>query len=392
MKIKIKVRPEDFVVEEIAALPLTGKGPHGAYLLRKNGWNTVELLRRLSRQLRIPFTRFSYGGKKDRYALTCQHIGIEAPRQPEIKEKDYSLQFAGFMDRPMGPDLIQANKFEIVVRGLKQEQAQKALASVPQIQEEGYFNYFDDQRFGSLDAGQGFFAEKLLKGHFSGALKIHLTAIRPEEKSREKQRKKFFSQHWKDWKSCLGKAETVFERQAFAFLAKGAGSPVAVLRMLAKEDMAVYFSAYQSYIWNEVLKKILRSLAVPVFRSCPGVAGEYLFYDNLEKEKYLYLRSLRLPTCAAKAGMPDALSSVAYAAVLEENGIKPAMFNKIKLRQTFFKSFAREALVFPGGLACAVSDDEIYGGKKKVTLIFTLPAGSFGTMLVKRLFCDIINA
>ncbi len=391
MKIKIKVKPEDFVVEEMAALPLAGKGPYGAYLLRKNGWNTVELLHRLSRQIHIPFARFSYGGKKDRYALTCQHIGIEASRQPEIKEKDYSLQFAGFMDRPMGPDLIQANKFGIVVRGLKQEQSQKALALIPRIQKEGYPNYFDDQRFGSFDTRQGFFAEKLLKGHFSGALKIHLTAIRPEEGNREKQRKRFFSQHWKDWKSCLGKAETLFEKQGFAFLAKDAGSPVTLLKMLAKDDMAVYFSAYQSYVWNEALKEVLWSLAVPGLRSYPGVAGEYLFYDNLEEKKCLYLRKLRLPTCAAKAKMPDALSCAAYTSVLEENGITPAMFNKIKVRQAFFKSFAREALVFPGGLTCAVSDDEVYGGKKKVTLAFTLPAGSFGTMLVKRLFCDIIK-
>jgi len=372
-------------------LPLADKGAWGMYLLRKRGWNTVELLRRLSDRLHIPFARFSYGGRKDRHALTFQHIGIEAPRQPEIEEKNYCLQFIGFMGRPMGPDLIQANSFKITVRGLKEEQAQSALALMPQVQKQGYPNYFDDQRFGSFDPRQGFFAEKLLKGHFSGALKIHLTAGRPEEKSDDRQRKKYFRQHWKDWGSCLGLARTAFEKKAFAFLAQGAGNPLAMLKMLDKEEMAVYFSAYQSYIWNEVLKRIIRSLGCPSLHSCPGAAGEYLFYDSLPEKQYRYLRSLRLATCAAKAKMPDASCSASYAAVLEENGISPAMFNKIKLRQTFFKSFERPALVFPEGLACALDADEVYRGKKKISLAFALPAGSFGTMLVKRLFCDIMK-
>jgi tRNA pseudouridine13 synthase len=62
------------------------------------------------------------------------------------------------------------------------------------------------------------------------------------------------------------------------------------------------------------------------------------------------------------------------------------MFNKIKLRQAFFKSFARAALVKPKDLSFDFRDDEVYPGSKKLKLRFCLPRGSFATMLVKRIF------
>ncbi|KAA0242759.1 MAG: tRNA pseudouridine(13) synthase TruD [Candidatus Brocadia sp. AMX2] len=74
--IKVKVKPEDFIVEEVADLPLQKDGNFRVYLLRKRGWNTVDILKMLSRKFSIPHSYFSYGGKKDKYAFTSQYITI----------------------------------------------------------------------------------------------------------------------------------------------------------------------------------------------------------------------------------------------------------------------------------------------------------------------------
>jgi tRNA pseudouridine13 synthase len=160
MRLKIKVKPEDFMVEEIAFLPLVNEGDYGAYLLKKNGWNTIDLLLELARRLNIPFTRFSYGGRKDRYALTSQYNSIKSPGFFDLREKNYSLTRVGVMERPMGPDLIRRNRFEITVRKLNREDVDKISSLVQDAGSTGYPNYFDDQRFGSFDSRQGFFAEK----------------------------------------------------------------------------------------------------------------------------------------------------------------------------------------------------------------------------------------
>ena len=118
MLVKIRAREDDFKVEEIAHLPLVQKGDFGVYILEKRGWNTMDALFEISNQLEIPFARFSCGGRKARHALTRQYIAIEGSKVKDFRDERMGLTFCGFMDRPMGPDLIEANRFEIAVRDL----------------------------------------------------------------------------------------------------------------------------------------------------------------------------------------------------------------------------------------------------------------------------------
>lgn len=61
---KIKVRPEDFVVKEKASLPLSKGGRYRVYLLTKRGFNTVDLLIRLSKTSEYLFRDFPMVGRK----------------------------------------------------------------------------------------------------------------------------------------------------------------------------------------------------------------------------------------------------------------------------------------------------------------------------------------
>lgn len=87
--IKVKVKPEDFIVEEVADLPFQKDGNFCAYLLRKRGWNTVDILKMLSRKFSIPYSYFSYGGKKDKYAFTSQYITIARQTIPASQGRDF---------------------------------------------------------------------------------------------------------------------------------------------------------------------------------------------------------------------------------------------------------------------------------------------------------------
>lgn len=102
----IKSISEGFVVEERAALRLRPRGQHRVYLLKKSHWNTLDLIRFLSRSLSLPLDKFSYGGKKDRHGLTYQFIAIRDQADFSREGKEFVLESRGFMDRPMSPDLI----------------------------------------------------------------------------------------------------------------------------------------------------------------------------------------------------------------------------------------------------------------------------------------------
>jgi len=293
--IKIKVKPEDFVVEEIADIFTSDTGNFCVYRLKKRGWNTVDVLKNLSKKLNLPSSDFSYGGKKDKYALTSQYITItrqsykqttpsvsassqgsgggrikkswimrknlqspSAVNSAEIErliptkldKENYSLSFVGLMDRPMGPDLIKGNKFHIVVRNLTEHELKSALNEIECVKRDGYPNYFDDQRFGSFDGRQGFVAEKIIKKHYNGALKIYFSRIHPEDSKEEKEHRKFLYENWGNWQACLTRATGRFDREAFSYLEKHPKAFVPILQRISHEEMVLFFSAYQSHLWN----------------------------------------------------------------------------------------------------------------------------------------------
>ena len=284
--IKIKVKPEDFIVEEIADISMSSTGDFCVYLLKKRGWNTVDILKNLSRKLNLPASVFSYGGKKDKYALTSQYItiarqgykqttpSVSAPLQgvaergvknPWIKRRNlqspsvvnsaeierlvptkldkenYSLSFVGLMDRPMRPDLVKGNRFHIVVRNLTGNELKSALSEIECVKRDGYPNYFDDQRFGSFDARQGFVAEKIIKKHYNGALKIYFSRIHPEDSKDEKEHRKFTYENWGNWQACLTRATGRFEKEAFSYLEKHPKAFVPILQRISHEEIVLFF-------------------------------------------------------------------------------------------------------------------------------------------------------
>lgn len=383
---KIKVKPEDFIVEEDADLKLHKGGDYKVYLLTKRGFNTVDLLLRLSKKLDIPFSNFSYGGKKDRHALTTQYITIKDKSIFDTEEASFNLRYVGDMQKPMGPDLIKGNGFKIVIRDLDEKEALKSKGEIGLVQEYGFINYFDDQRFGSYDREQGFIGEKIIQNHHNIALKIYITGIHPEDKKAEKERKRFFFNNWGNWQGCLKIAKTSFEKRAFRILAKKETNPfLKNIMMIPREELSMFFSAFQSYLWNELAERVFKAYHSGTLLRYKGIYWEYLFYRSLHKKSSSYLTELLLSTASQNAKMPDALTENLYTEILNEHQLQPSSFNLRKIKAAFFKSNPRALVIVPAISHAEVEDDELYNGKKKLSLEFKLPKGSYGTMLIKRL-------
>lgn len=387
MRVKIKSLPEDFVVEEEATLPLKKKGAFSVYLLKKNNRNTLELLLELSKKTGIPLPHFSYGGRKDRHALTSQFISIRSRKIAFVSDENHSLEFLGFMDRPMGPDLIKGNNFQISLRALTPLAIDAALKELEYVNVAGFPNYFDDQRFGSFDPRQGFLAEKLLKEEFNGALKIYLTSITSTDKAPDRQRKEYFFKHWKDKRACRQASVTDYEKKIFDSLILDSNAVVFLLRQIPKYRMSNYFSAYQSYIWNEVVRRVIAKKISIGLKKYPGAAGDYVFFGNIGSFEREYLDSLVIPTIPVRNSLEDVSVDCIIREVFLSRQIKNSMFNKLKIRQVFFKSVPRSVIVKPDKLTFYVAQDELSRDKKKLVLNFFLARGSFATMLIKRLFC-----
>ncbi|MGB9601014.1 MAG: tRNA pseudouridine(13) synthase TruD, partial [Myxococcota bacterium] len=76
MSYKIKVKEDDFIVKEKYSIDISDRGKYSVFLLYKRGWNTDELVKKISNDTGIDVNLFSYGGRKDRHSVSEQIITI----------------------------------------------------------------------------------------------------------------------------------------------------------------------------------------------------------------------------------------------------------------------------------------------------------------------------
>ncbi len=380
----IKAIPEDFVVEEIAELPLTKTGEFRVYQLTKKNWTTPDVIRFLAKLLSISPKAIAYGGKKDKHGLTSQYITIRSQRDFSLEEKNFSLRSVGFMRKSMSPALIKGNKFCITIRNLTE--VESILANLEEVKVYGFPNFFDDQRFRGTDFSLGFFADRILRGHYNGALQIFLQSqnVNRADKNGQERVARFIA-NWRDWEKCLELAQGLTEKRIFRTLLLRPDDFLAALEKIPREEISMAYAAFGSHLWNELLRKLLTE-KIGGLKEYQAESGTFYFWKSLEEPVFDYLKNLKLPTPAAKMHFPDELSRSLYLKILEENNLKFSSFRTRALSRVFFRSFQRKVLVYPENLEIIERRaDELHSKKKALLLSFTLPRGAYATMLIKRI-------
>ncbi|MEO0077861.1 MAG: tRNA pseudouridine(13) synthase TruD, partial [candidate division WOR-3 bacterium] len=147
-----------------------------------------------------------------------------------------------------------------------------------------------------------------------------------------------------------------------------------------------FVNAYQALLWNETMVTLLNELKVSV-RTLRYSHGELAFYDSLIPADHAFLRRLIIPAAAPKAVFSSERVARASAKVLAREGLD---LNRLKLRLRikglFFKPYLRQALLEPRRLVVTEPEpDEFYPGRVRLGLSFFLPAGSYATIVIKRL-------
>ncbi|MFK8330245.1 tRNA pseudouridine(13) synthase TruD [Pseudomonas sp. BJa5] len=148
----LKATAEDFQVDEVLDIPLSGNGEHLWLWVEKRDLNTEEAARRLARAAGVPLRNISYAGLKDRQALTRQWFSLHLPGKadPDLaaaENETLSILKRTRHSRKLQRGAHSANGFTLRLTGLNAEKA--ALdARLEQLRRQGVPNYFGTQRFG----------------------------------------------------------------------------------------------------------------------------------------------------------------------------------------------------------------------------------------------------
>jgi len=381
---KIKVKPEDFVVEEILKIKPLKSGPYTLLKLEKKFWNTLDVIDFVARRMGVSTRLFSRAGLKDRYSFSTQYLSFKGDFTKGIQEKNFKIIPIGKIARELDPSLLKENRFTITIRSLEQEEIERVYRNYFEIKEYGLPNYFDEQRFGSARHRQGFFARLLMLGHYKGALKLLVCYPCQEDNQRLKKFKKFCAENWGKWEECLHLAPFEF-RKMIGYLVKNPKDFKGAIKMLSKEMLNLYLLAYQSYIFNQVLNLIVKNYGIGI-SEVPYSMGRFIFYRSLKDKNFI--EKLTIPMLNEKVVLTGYLEEK-IAQVLSEEGISLRSFclSKMRLRGVRFKTFFRPAIFYPEDFFISeFQNDEIYQGKKKLLIKFTLKPGSYATLLVRRLF------
>ena len=148
----LKAVAEDFQVDEVLDIPLSGAGEHLWLWVEKRNLNTEEAARRLARAAGVPVRNISYAGLKDRQALTRQWFSLHLPGKADpaltgAEDETLMILQSGRHQRKLQRGAHSANGFTLRLTELKADHAELD-ARLERIKREGVPNYFGLQRFG----------------------------------------------------------------------------------------------------------------------------------------------------------------------------------------------------------------------------------------------------
>jgi tRNA pseudouridine13 synthase len=422
--------PEDFLVTErlemkyelgVDASPTVGPEParYGLYKMRKRSMTTPDAVRTIARELRMSPGRISYGGLKDRHALTVQHITIEldpAHRRslPETldlqlgEDSGVAIKSLGYTNTPMTAEAIAANLFRIVIRRCTRADAEMLHGNAGALRDGNGLlltNYYGSQRFGSARHGQGWVGRSLIDGDYETALKLTLASPARKDSGPLRDFTRLCAEKWGNWSELLEESSSMLpERAAIAALAAGQPFDRAyqALPLFLRE---LHVDAFSSLLWNGMALELARGLDA----EAPERRDDFvqLVFPQPGKVTAAY-RQLAMPHLSPRTTLAEPWGEAAKNVLREHKLTLPQLrVAAVELpaqpagrpavneagrelppaRQPNFDTFTRPLFVTAEKFTMSEPEaDEFSRGElAKLEVAFSLPRGSYATVLLRAL-------
>jgi tRNA pseudouridine13 synthase len=400
----IKVRPEDFIVDEQPQYDPCGQGEHIYLYVEKSGLSTSQLIRILAQHFRVDDRAIGYAGMKDKHALTRQVISIHAPGKriedfPSITHEKISILWADHHTNKLRVGHLKGNRFSIRIREVDPLRVLSAKRTVDRLIATGLPNYFGPQRFGAR--GNNHTLGRLLlvrdwQGFLDGLLGPGDAAnanLPADGSDAAAQARALYAEG--RFAEAAGVIPRMLrhERAALRALASGA-TPDEAIRAIHPMQMRFWISAFQSGVFNRFLGA----------RVTDGTFDRLLLGDVACKLRNGALfdaddRTLADPDTAHRlASFEVAPSGPLWGPKMKRATGAPGDLETRLLRDTgvTLESFAAAAdtidVDLPGArrpLRVALTDVELEGGIDEhgpfIRIAFDLPPGSFATVVIREI-------
>jgi tRNA pseudouridine13 synthase len=382
---KLKRLPEDFQVEELSEFTPADSGEFALYRLTKRGLGTPEAISAVVERWKLPRIQFSFGGLKDRHAVTTQYLTIHHGPRRGLRQTNLDLEYLGRSQRAFGPADFRGNRFRIVMRSMIPAEIMAAEAALTEIERDGLPNYFDDQRFGSLGDSGEFVARAWIAGDWERAVWLAIADANPLDRPRDRAEKSWLREHWGDWSACSARIGRMPRADVFRHLQNRPGDFRGALARIRPDQRNLYLAAFQSFLWNRLLSDFIVETCRPEQIIAVDVKmGELPFFGSLDDATRRKLHLTELPLPSSRIRLDEGAVRQLVERSLGELGLAMRKIRVKYPRDSFFSKGWRPATFRVSGMTHDTADDELYPGRQKMTLAFELARGSYATILIKR--------
>lgn len=258
----MKVRPEDFLVEEIPAYAPSGEGEHLYLFIEKRNLSTAHLMRLLASHYGVHRNAIGVAGLKDKHAVTRQMVSVHLPGKAAVgqdaKPFEHEQVVVHWSDRhanKLRRGHLIGNRFIIRVRNVEPTKVIYANRVLRTLAKRGVPNRIGPQRFGHLEHNH-LVGRALMKFDHAEAL-THLlgpNALYPQ--AQREAREAYAAGDYQKAMELLPRAAHT-ERRVLSFLARGRSVRDAA-RAIEPLEYSFFLTALQSAVFNRVLDERLR--------------------------------------------------------------------------------------------------------------------------------------
>jgi tRNA pseudouridine13 synthase len=391
----IKQRPEDFYVQEIPLYEPGGEGEHVYTEIQKVGLTTFEAIHRISRGLNVSPKGIGYAGMKDAQAVTRQTLSIHGTTPDAVM----GLKLDGITFLWAVPHLnklrlghLRGNRFAIRLRNTNPTDVVKLAPALKSLEERGLPNYFGEQRFGRRGDNH-LLGAAIIRSDPQGLLNQLLGKPMPSvDDAQTTGARKAFERNDLKLAMKLWPRKSGMERRVLARLIKS-GKPQAAVKAIDERLRRLWVSAVQSWMFNQVLAQRVErgdyDKLLPGDLAYKHENGACFLVEDAPAEQpraAAFEISPTGPLVGYRMTLPTGEPLKIEEAVLAEAHLKPEDFRKEGGEKV--KGARRPVRVKPEQIEIAGGVDE-HG--PHITVAFTLPAGSFATVLLRELTKDRVE-
>lgn len=380
---KIKQVIEDFIVDEIYDLDEISKKEtenrkYYYFILKKKNYAQIRAIEKVARVFSVSNRMVHFAGTKDKHGITSQLISIFGINEKSFDENlkyfnesvdDLDLEFIGFYSSRLNLGDNLGNKFSIVVRDLNDDILDVVNKNLEIAKKRGVLNFFDSQRFGYA-CNSHIVGKYVLQNNVEKAYFEIITSLPKTPTDDLRIFVEYVKKNWEGFKSqdleILDGAIEIIpnylrdEKRGIEHLKKHKNDFYGAFRCIHKKIRTLYVNAYQSYIFNEILRNFDKQEIIENYENLPLVGLENNFTSEVEE---IVLNILKQD-------------------MLCYDSFKLKSMPELKLRLV-----EREVFIHPTNIIVGeFEEDELNDGKKKVLVNFDLVSGAYATNVVSELF------